>query len=51
MDKHNLGYVYADDATFRATLARDNIYFKQLITRLNLKQWTSDSLLIEYCES
>ncbi len=38
MDKQNLGYVYADDATFKATLARDNIYFKQLITKLNLKQ-------------
>ena len=38
MDKQNLGYVYADDVTFKATLARDNIYFKQLITKLNLKQ-------------
>ena len=38
MDKQNLGYVYADEATFKATLARDNIYFKQLITKLNLKQ-------------
>ena len=38
MDKQNLGYVYADEATFKAMLARDNIYFKQLITKLNLKQ-------------
>ena len=38
MDKQNMGYVYADEATFKATLARDNIYFKQLITKLNLKQ-------------
>ena len=38
MDKQNLGYVYTDGAVFKDTLAKDNTYFKNLITKLNLKQ-------------
>lgn len=37
MDKLNLGYSYADDATFKAQMIRDNESFKQLVTKLNLK--------------
>ncbi len=37
MDKLNLGYSYADDATFKAQLVRDNETFKQLVSKLNLK--------------
>ena len=37
MDKLNLGYSYADDVTFKAQLIRDNESFKQLVTKLNLK--------------
>lgn len=37
MDKQNLGYVYTDGATFKETLAKDNEYFKQLITKLGIK--------------
>ena len=37
MDKQNLGYVYTDGAVFKETLAKDNAYFKALITKLNLK--------------
>jgi len=37
MDKQNLGYVYTDGAVFKDTLAKDNAYFKELITKLNLK--------------
>ena len=37
MDKLNLGYAYADDAAFRATMTKDNVYFKTLITKLNIK--------------
>ncbi|MGJ7545980.1 tripartite tricarboxylate transporter substrate binding protein [Variovorax sp. LT1R16] len=37
MDKQNLGYVYTDGAVFKETLAKDNTYFKSLITKLNLK--------------
>lgn len=37
MDKLNLGYAYADDATFKAQLIRDNEAFKQLVSKLNLK--------------
>jgi tripartite-type tricarboxylate transporter receptor subunit TctC len=37
MDKQNLGYVYTDGAVFKETLAKDNVYFKQLITKLNIK--------------
>lgn len=37
MDKQNLGYVYTDGAVFKDTLAKDNAYFKNLISKLNLK--------------
>ncbi|MNT42481.1 Tripartite tricarboxylate transporter family receptor [compost metagenome] len=37
MDKQNLGYVYTDGAVFKETLAKDNAYFKALITKLNIK--------------
>lgn len=37
MDKQNLGYVYTDGAIFKDTLAKDDVYFKGLITKLNLK--------------
>ncbi|MDQ7955024.1 MAG: tripartite tricarboxylate transporter substrate binding protein [Rhodocyclaceae bacterium] len=37
MDKQNLGYVYTDGAAFKETLAKDDAYFKGLITKLNLK--------------
>lgn len=37
MDKQNLGYVYTDGTVFKDTLAKDNAYFKGLITKLNLK--------------
>lgn len=37
MDKLNLGYSYADDVAFKAQLIRDNNAFKQLVTKLNLK--------------
>ncbi len=37
MDKQNLGYVYTDGAAFKETLAKDNAYFKALITKLDIK--------------
>jgi len=37
MDKLALGYAYADDATFRAVMVRDNETFKTLIPKLGLK--------------
>lgn len=37
MDKLSLGYAYADDATFKAVMARDNETFKTLIPKLGLK--------------
>jgi len=37
MEKQNLGYVYTDGAVFKETLARDNAYYKSLITKLNIK--------------
>ena len=37
MDKLALGYAYADDAAFRAVMARDNETFKTLIPKLGLK--------------
>ena len=32
-----MGYAYADAETFRATMKRDNDFFKQLVTKLNIK--------------
>jgi len=37
LDKQNLGYVYTDGAAFKDTLARDNGYYQQLITKLAIK--------------
>jgi tripartite-type tricarboxylate transporter receptor subunit TctC len=37
MDKQNLGFVYTDGAVFKETLAKDNVYFGDLITKLNIK--------------
>ncbi|MES2936118.1 MAG: tripartite tricarboxylate transporter substrate binding protein [Pseudomonadota bacterium] len=37
MDKQNMGVSWADDQQFRAAMARDNIYFKALMAKLNIK--------------
>jgi tripartite-type tricarboxylate transporter receptor subunit TctC len=37
MDKQNLGFVYTDGAVFKETLAKDNVYFGELIKKLNIK--------------
>ncbi|MDB5859578.1 MAG: transporter substrate-binding protein [Ramlibacter sp.] len=37
LDKQNLGFVYADDVGFKSVIARDNTYFKSLITKLGIK--------------
>ncbi len=37
LDKQNLGFVYADDAAFKARIAQDNAYFKALISKLGIK--------------
>ena len=37
MNQQNLGYVYTDGPAFKETLAKDNAYYKALITKLNLK--------------
>lgn len=37
LDKQNLGFVYADDAAFKAKIAKDNEYFKALIAKLGIK--------------
>jgi tripartite-type tricarboxylate transporter receptor subunit TctC len=37
MERLNLGYAYADDQAFLAGMARDNAYFKTLMSKLNLK--------------
>jgi tripartite-type tricarboxylate transporter receptor subunit TctC len=37
MEQQNLGYVYTDGAVFKETLAKDNAYYKALITKLNIK--------------
>jgi tripartite-type tricarboxylate transporter receptor subunit TctC len=37
LDKQNLGFVYADDVAFKAVIARDNSYFKGLISKLGIK--------------
>ncbi|MDA7416267.1 tripartite tricarboxylate transporter substrate binding protein [Xenophilus arseniciresistens] len=37
LDKQNLGFVYADDAAFKARIMKDNEYFKALITKLGIK--------------
>jgi tripartite-type tricarboxylate transporter receptor subunit TctC len=37
LDKQNLGFSYADNATFKAAMAKDNAYFKALMGKLDLK--------------
>ena len=37
MDKQNMGVSWADEASFRAAMTKVNIYFKQLMTKLNIK--------------
>ena len=37
LDKQNLGFSYADDAAFKATMAKDAGYFKTLIQKLDIK--------------
>lgn len=37
MDKQNMGVSWADEAQFRTAMGRDNVYFKQLMTKLNIK--------------
>ncbi|WP_298924742.1 tripartite tricarboxylate transporter substrate binding protein [uncultured Ramlibacter sp.] len=37
MEKQNLGVSFADETQFRAAMAKDNVYFKQLMTKLNIK--------------
>ncbi|KQP22459.1 tripartite tricarboxylate transporter substrate binding protein [Pseudorhodoferax sp. Leaf267] len=37
LDKQNLGFVYADDAAFKAKIMKDDEYFKALITKLGIK--------------
>lgn len=37
LEKQNLGFSYADDVAFKASMARDNAYFKTLMTKLDIK--------------
>lgn len=37
MDKQNMGFVFGDEAAFKAVMVRDSTYFKNLITKLNIK--------------
>jgi tripartite-type tricarboxylate transporter receptor subunit TctC len=37
LDRLSMGYAYADAATFRANMKRDNEYFKRLVTKLDIK--------------
>ncbi|MGH8833232.1 MAG: tripartite tricarboxylate transporter substrate binding protein [Polaromonas sp.] len=37
MEKQNLGFAYADDAVFKANMAKDSAYFKTLLAKLNIK--------------
>ena len=37
MDKQNMGVSWADDVQFRAAMTKDSAYFKQLMTKLNIK--------------
>ncbi|MDB5848846.1 MAG: transporter substrate-binding protein [Rhodoferax sp.] len=37
LDKQNLGFAYADDVAFKAVMAKDDAYFKGLITKLGIK--------------
>lgn len=37
MDKQNMGFVFGDETAFKSVMARDSAYFKNLITKLNIK--------------
>lgn len=37
LDKQNLGFAFADDATFKAAIAKDNASFKALVEKLGIK--------------
>lgn len=37
LEKQNLGFVYADEAAFKANMAKDSAYFKTLMAKLNIK--------------
>lgn len=37
LDKQNLGFVYADDQTFRDRMAKDSVFFTDLVKSLDLK--------------
>lgn len=37
LDKQNLGFAYADEAAFKANMAKDSAYFKTLMAKLNIK--------------
>jgi tripartite-type tricarboxylate transporter receptor subunit TctC len=37
LDKQNLGFAYADDVAFKATMAKDSAYFKTLMGKLDIK--------------
>lgn len=37
LEKQNLGFAYADDVAFKATMAKDNAHFKSLVTKLDIK--------------
>lgn len=37
LDQQNLGYAFADDATFKAAIAKDNVSFKALVDKLGIK--------------
>jgi tripartite-type tricarboxylate transporter receptor subunit TctC len=37
LDKQNLGFAYADDVGFKQVMAKDDAYFKTLITKLGIK--------------
>ncbi|UUZ64059.1 tripartite tricarboxylate transporter substrate binding protein [Polaromonas sp. P1-6] len=37
LEKQNLGFSYADEAAFKANMAKDSAYFKTLMGKLNIK--------------
>ncbi|SFB73309.1 Tripartite-type tricarboxylate transporter, receptor component TctC [Polaromonas sp. OV174] len=37
LEKQNLGFAYADDTAFKASMAKDSAYFKTLMAKLNIK--------------
>lgn len=37
LEKQNLGFAYADEAAFKANMAKDSAYFKTLMAKLNIK--------------